>query len=308
MKQGRQRVAILLLLAVAGVGVGGCPGSDNPILKKNQPPRISRVEIRPAAPGPGQNVSASVQYHDPDRDEVFLEFRWFVDGALVQEGSSNALDGTKIGGAEIKVEVRARDAEHIGEWMAAPPVRVKVKEAQVLGALIEPAEPHRSDTLEATVKLKGAEPEEVELFFRWLVNGEMVEGAEGPTLDGESFAPGDQVVAEVSTDSEFEPARTRRSPAVTIKNTPPVIQSELAFSRDGEEFTYQVEAEDEDGDALTYTLEKAAPGMTIDGESGLVTWKPSSGQAAVFSIKIVVSDGHGGKAAQAGQVSLRGME
>ena len=64
----------------------------------------------------------------------------------------------------------------------------------------------------------------------------------------------------------------------------------------GLEYRYQVVATDPNGDHLTYSLETAPAGMTIDDETGLLTWTPQAGQEGLHSVNIVVDDGRYGQA------------
>jgi RHS repeat-associated protein len=58
----------------------------------------------------------------------------------------------------------------------------------------------------------------------------------------------------------------------------------------GEEYQYDVIARDADGDSLTYTLEAAPSGMTLNS-TGQVRWTPASDQVAAHAVRIRVSDG-----------------
>ena len=62
----------------------------------------------------------------------------------------------------------------------------------------------------------------------------------------------------------------------------------------GERFTYQSLATDSNPDPLTYELTLHPEGMTIDSETGLVAWKPQSGQGGTHNVIIRVTDGQGG--------------
>ncbi|MEM7390807.1 MAG: PKD domain-containing protein, partial [Verrucomicrobiota bacterium] len=64
----------------------------------------------------------------------------------------------------------------------------------------------------------------------------------------------------------------------------------------GEVYAYDVEAEDPDEDPLTFSLTEAPFGMTIDTNTGLITWSPYT--TGTFPVEITVSDGRGGFAAQ----------
>ena len=74
-------------------------------------------------------------------------------------------------------------------------------------------------------------------------------------------------------------------------NNPPVITPiPYATITLGETFSYTVDAADPDGDDLTYTLLTGSPpDMTIDENSGLISWTPTS--TGSFEVTIEVSDG-----------------
>ncbi len=90
-----------------------------------------------------------------------------------------------------------------------------------------------------------------------------------------------------------------RSPAISITSSLP----QPFGLNDGENFSYQVTAEHQDGLPLNYSLtrtgESALTGMKIDG-NGLVTWKVVgfAGGGYGESFGVLVSDGLGGKVQQ----------
>jgi hypothetical protein len=89
-------------------------------------------------------------------------------------------------------------------------------------------------------------------------------------------------------------AQVEQSYTLTISTTPPVntpprITSDpVTTGIVGTAYSYQVEAEDDDGDPLTYSLIESPAGMTIDSD-GLITWaSPALGS---HNITVRVSDG-----------------
>ncbi len=77
---------------------------------------------------------------------------------------------------------------------------------------------------------------------------------------------------------------------VSVVNDAPKITSEaITNATEDEEYTYQVEAEDPEGDDLTYSLSNAPDGMEISS-AGLVTWTAGEG-VTTAAVTIVVSDG-----------------
>ena len=61
-------------------------------------------------------------------------------------------------------------------------------------------------------------------------------------------------------------------------------------------FLYRVVASDADGDALLYQLSEAPLGMSIDGRTGQLEWRPAENQIGVHPVTVTVFDYHGGQA------------
>ncbi|PTY01377.1 hypothetical protein DB346_13195, partial [Verrucomicrobia bacterium LW23] len=97
-------------------------------------------------------------------------------------------------------------------------------------------------------------------------------------------------VGSVSQSFEIEvlPADTpNQAPAITstVPDTAPVA---------GTVWKYQVETVDVDADPLRYRLLASAPDMTVDAESGLITWLPETSLPGTYKVIIQVSDDRGG--------------
>ena len=79
---------------------------------------------------------------------------------------------------------------------------------------------------------------------------------------------------------------------VAAVNDPPVISSTaLTVAQPNLLYTYDVQAQDVDGDILTYSLITAPLGMTINSSSGLIQWTPTDTQVGDHPVSVVVSDG-----------------
>ena len=90
-------------------------------------------------------------------------------------------------------------------------------------------------------------------------------------------------------------------------NRPPVVTSfPVVDARVGEEYIYQVEASDEDGDPLTYRLENLPEGATAEiDENGLLRWVPRPEDSGSLELTVVVEDGNGGEARQIFSLNVR---
>ncbi len=82
-----------------------------------------------------------------------------------------------------------------------------------------------------------------------------------------------------------------------IPNAPPRIVSTPPEFRGGV-YTYQVVAEDVDGDPLAYALAAAPPGMTINAGTGLITWNIDEKNAGSYPVEVIAQDPGGLKASQ----------
>ncbi|GHU23659.1 hypothetical protein FACS189497_09610 [Betaproteobacteria bacterium] len=81
-------------------------------------------------------------------------------------------------------------------------------------------------------------------------------------------------------------------------NRPPRITSTPALTGTaGANYVYQIAATDPDGDALTYALSAAPPGMIIS-DSGRITWTPTVAALGYQGVTLTVSDGKGATATQ----------
>jgi len=77
-------------------------------------------------------------------------------------------------------------------------------------------------------------------------------------------------------------------------NLPPVVSSTPGYyAAPGQEYVYQVLAQDPNGDALSYSLRSAPAGMSIDS-SGRLTWRPTEAQAGEHRVEIAIFDGQDG--------------
>jgi len=59
----------------------------------------------------------------------------------------------------------------------------------------------------------------------------------------------------------------------------------------GAEYNYNVFATDSNGDNLTYSLLAFPNGMTINSQTGLITWTPGENQVREYEVEVEVSDG-----------------
>jgi hypothetical protein len=88
-------------------------------------------------------------------------------------------------------------------------------------------------------------------------------------------------------------------------NTPPVITSmPVTAATLNVPYAYAVQAQDSDGDPLTYSLPTRPTGMSINTSTGVMSWTPSYSQYGTNPVTVQVSDGQGGTATQSYSVNV----
>ncbi|MGA1840051.1 MAG: PKD domain-containing protein [bacterium] len=84
-----------------------------------------------------------------------------------------------------------------------------------------------------------------------------------------------------------------------IRNNPPRITSTPPLTaHEGQPYGYDVEATDPDGDSITYYLDQAPDGMTIDNATGFISWTPTASQIGPHYITVRATDSLGASATQ----------
>ena len=83
-----------------------------------------------------------------------------------------------------------------------------------------------------------------------------------------------------------------------VNDTPVIATSPITSATALAAYTYDVNATDVDGDTLTYALSAAPTGMTINAQTGVISWTPAAQQVGAANVTVTVSDPFGGSATQ----------
>jgi hypothetical protein len=170
----------------------------------------------------------------------------------------------------------------------APPVTI-------VGVSIEPNPLPAGQNASAVVDYGEVDSNDITLYFRWIINGnEMTDDEyQGTELDAKFLKMGDRVMVQVSDDEEFKGTKWF-SPILTVTNNAPVFTTEPYAELQGQNVLIKFEAEDADGDNLTYSITDA-PAGTAKTDSG---YRVNLNQAAPgeYTMTIGASDGKGGVA------------
>ncbi|MEH2058174.1 MAG: putative Ig domain-containing protein [Nostoc sp.] len=89
-------------------------------------------------------------------------------------------------------------------------------------------------------------------------------------------------------------------------NRPPVFTSTpVVDAAINTSYTYQANASDADDDGLSFSLLSAPQGMTVDANTGIVSWTPTAKQLGTYDVTLAVADARGGTAQQAFKVQTQ---
>jgi len=307
-------------LAAAAVLAGACGGEPPPAPSGrsmadaagpragNGAPVLESVRLEPSSPRAGQRVRVVPVASDPDGDGLTYAFTWRVAGtARPDSGPELVLEDGLDRGTRIEVVVVARD----GQQAESAPMTASASignQPPELGAVVidPPGDITRGHPVIARPRAVDADGDEITYTFSWRVNGEAVP-VEGDALETAELHRGDTVQVRVVASDGQDESDPIESPPLRVANAAPKIVSQPgAFGADGA-FRYEVRAEDPDGDRmLRFRLEQAPDGMTIDGLSGAIQWRPALGQTGNHPVVVVVDDRQGGTGSQ--QFELRVSE
>ena len=99
-----------------------------------------------------------------------------------------------------------------------------------------------------------------------------------------------QVTIEAS-DGELSGTDTFSINVTGTNNAPTITTSPVTQAYIGQQYIYDVAAEDLDGDNLTFALEQGPEGMPIDAETGYMSWTPNASDEGNHLVRINVTDG-----------------
>ena len=155
---------------------------------------------------------------------------------------------------------------------------------------IAPQPPTALEDLRVSASPSDPNGQFLNVTYEWAVNGTKLLAQNGPSLSREHFGRGD-VVTSVITASDGVASSTATT-QITIQNAPPTITTRPEFlsAIDG----LQMSGRDPDGDPLTWSLEGAPYGMTINPRSGEIAFKGSQvDQGGAFTVSVVAEDPEG---------------
>ncbi len=271
----------------------------------NHPPVIRALSIQPTPLILSGPLSALVQAQDEDGDVLTFRYRWFANGKLVADRSTETIEpGLFKRGDKVVVEVIPSDSKDKGASFKSETAVVGNTPPMVSHVTIEPDE--QSFARRVVVKADVSDPDgdTMTVVYRWRKNDEVVKEGEANELDITGFSAKDSIQVNVMASDGIDAAKPVASQVFLMNNTAPKIISSPTGAVQNRGYEYQVQVHDLDGDPIAFELEIAPPGMTIHSQTGLVQWTPGVEAKGTHHVRVVAKDPKGGFAAQEFDLSL----
>jgi hypothetical protein len=298
------RRAIILLLTV---GFFSCsqPADDRQesaesSSRTSETARVRLIWIEPANPTSYSNLKAEVDVRGVPAAR--LGYQWLKNDEPIPGAIRATLAKQHFNrGDFISVQVWVVQPGSDKDPVTSDVVMIGNTPPAVVWVAIGPAPPTSTAELKADASGKDLDNDAMTYTYEWIVNGETVVGPEGPSLANRYFRRGDEVQVAATAFDGTDWGQPNTSIKVIIQNSPPMIVSKPpAQLEEGATYRYEIQAEDVDGDTLSYSLQGEPPGgMVIDAKTGVVEWtvvipeKP-----ATYEYEIVVEDPEGAKSIQ----------
>jgi len=290
-----------VLLAPLSLMLLGCQQGEvstdnsNPKLTTgNHPPVIRAATFHPTPLVLTGPIVVHVDAQDIDRNPLSFRYRWIVNGESIrnQDGAQLSPELLKRGDA-VSVEIRAYDGTVEGRPFTTEPVMVVNSPPVIAGLAIEPESVSPGTRVQARADTLDADKDVIRLSYRWWKNDSLVQEGDEAELDTTGFSRGDTLSIEAVPFDGVQKGKAVRSVPIRVGNIPPKILSAPAKSIVNNRYEYQVEATDAESDAITFSLETAPAGMTIDEHKGSVSWQISPNQIGVHKVRILAKDSQG---------------
>ncbi|HET8579860.1 MAG TPA: putative Ig domain-containing protein [Nitrospiraceae bacterium] len=267
--------------------------------QSNRPPSIQSAAIVPNPVVRSGPISIQVEAVDPDRDAVTFRHQWLLNGHPIegQTGPTLAPDLVKRGDL-VAVEVIPSDGKTQGSPYRTKEVAIGNTPPEVTQIVLVPSEVQVGDRLRAKVEGSDVDQDEIQYTFKWWRNNAPLKESDEGVLDTTGFTRGDTILVQATPHDYVGPGKARYAEQVTIANSPPRITSIPPTAINQGRYEYAVTASDPDGDPVTYTLETAPAGMSIDKATGRIEWRIAAETKGTHRVRVVVEDDRKGHAFQ----------
>jgi len=267
---------------------------------ENQAPVVESVRLNPPRPLPGGRIEAHVEVSDPDGDPIRLTLEWLHNGRVISSGAQTTVAPEHLRkGEEVQVVVTATDGHDESEPMTDE-VTVGNQPPTIEALYLAPdGEVRPGQEVTAAPQAKDADGDRLEYTFEWLLDDQVVRGADAASFDTSRLSRGDRLQARVSVSDGEESSPVAESMVLELANRPPAIAGVPEIQPAGGGGIHaELDATDPDGDkSLRFRVIEGPKGLTVDPLSGRLAWRPEAGVSGSVPVEIGVADSYGAESA-----------
>ncbi len=275
----------------------------------NHPPVVRSARVLPDPATRNDTLSLEVLVEDPEGGSVTVRYQWLANGVAIEGQTSQTLIPAMVKrGDRVGVDITPVDLKGaVGEVYRTKEVEVVNTPPVVAQVTLAPAVARAGDRLEATFEGSDIDGDPVRYVVQWWRNKQPIPAPadekdgddvrERRTLSTAGFMHDDTIVVGVTPHDAAGAGKIAYSELVLTNSAPKITSSPATAIADGQ-YAYAVTAVDQDNDALTYKLDAAPPGMTIDAASGRIEWRVKPDAKGPQRVRVSVDDGREGKAFQ----------
>ncbi len=266
---------------------------------ENQAPTVDQLVLHPPRPLPGQQIEARIEVSDPDGDPIRLALEWRQDGRTILRGTQTTVAPEHMRkGQSIEVVVTATDGRDSSEPMGAA-VTVGNQAPLVQALYFAPdGEITPGQELKAAPKAIDPDGDPLETTFEWLLNGNVVPGAEGAAFDTSKLKRGDRLQARVRVSDGEAESPVAETMTLELANRAPRFAGLPAIVASEGAFHAELEAQDPDGDrGLRFRVLKGPAGLSVDSITGQLSWRPGADATGTHPVEVAVGDSFGAESA-----------
>jgi hypothetical protein len=291
-------IFFLFFLPGINISCGGQQGAE--IQSKTRLlPKITSITILPDPPRKESELSLFIQSYSPSRNPLTYRYQWIKnDDEISGENRETLKSGNFKKGDLIRVKVIPSDGKVDGESFLSVPVKISDTPPVIEEVDIEPKLPYANSDLKAVVKSSDPDGDSINYLYKWEKNGIALSEEDTGVLEANRFKKGDSIAVTVFPNDGEIPGKPKKSEAILIQNSPPIIFSSPPTHLNGNTYIYQVKAEDPDNDIVLFSLKTAPKGMVINKETGLIQWKVSKEGRGDNLIEVGATDPDGANSLQ----------
>jgi hypothetical protein len=165
----------------------------------------------------------------------------------------------------------------------------RITESSLEKAKLQLESVNNVDKLTVILPGKDDDKERIKYRYQWFINNELTTYNTN-TITG--FKKGDKISVKI-TPSEGDRVGQTKVLSVEVANVTPKVVENKSISFDGKLLSYQVKAVDPSGGLLTYSLADAPKDMSIDSQTGVISWQANPENYGQYNIKVKISSNNG---------------